>query len=84
MVLPVEFDMTAHQEEPIPTRSRRRCTWGQSDSRLPPDTGPGEFTEGFGLAQIPWNVDRLDKTGLVGDSWLCVELDDPAPCRAFQ
>ena len=40
---------------------------------------PGEFTEGFGLAQVPWNLDRLDKTGLVRDSWLRVELGDTAP-----
>jgi len=40
---------------------------------------PGEFTEGLGLAQIPWNVDRLDKAGLVADAWLRVELGDTTP-----
>lgn len=40
---------------------------------------PGEFTEGLGLAQVPWNIDRIDKTGLVYDSWLRIELGDHGP-----
>lgn len=40
---------------------------------------PGEFTEGLGLAQVPWNVDRLNKAGLIADSWLRVELGDTSP-----
>lgn len=40
---------------------------------------PGEYSERLELAQIPWNVDREDKTGLVYDSWLRIELGDPLP-----
>lgn len=44
---------------------------------------PGNFSPAMSLSQMPHSGDRLDKTGLVADSWLKVELADDAPLTGF-
>jgi len=44
---------------------------------------PGEFSLGMSMNQIPFNTDRLDKSGMIESAWLQAALDDETPLTGF-